>query len=317
MKLYKDSKIKTENNDDSESYLNRFYFEHRIFHFVPKDPGDPRISQIIQFPNEKSIQNSGTFQYIPVKSLVIPYGKIVIIITQAVNFFEGDKKNKLTFEIEEINEKFEIVRNCKSPLHLQSSSPTYILSDETKSKDSEKSNEDSDDYYNKTTITDDKFRYFNNDSRKENGVNQRSSPSLNKNSTSIDIKQESDQSESLEIKPISLPSINHLTNSIDSTKRPPYHFDQVSNNIQQDSFDNIYKDFSYFSNNNNSNNNNNNNNNDNNGDSNINNNNNNDNNNIDIDKYIYIYHIYHWYEYISLKFHFLKLHVHLMQHDNM
>eukprot|EP00833_Pecoramyces_ruminatium_P003878 jgi/Orpsp1_1/1177910/evm.model.c7180000063293.1 len=134
-----------ENENNSDSYLKRFYFDHRIFHFVPKEPGDPRVSQIIQFPNDKAVQKNGTFQYIPVKSLVIPYGKIVIIITQTVNFFEGDEKNKLTYEIEEINEKFEIIRNCKSPLHIQSSSPTYIISpnpSDVKSKNDEKINID-------------------------------------------------------------------------------------------------------------------------------------------------------------------------------
>jgi len=305
MKNYLDSKLKSsESENNSDSYLKRFYFDHRIFHFVPKDPGDPRVSQIIQFPDEKAVQESGTFQYIPVKSLVVPYGKIIIIITQTVNFFEGDDKNKLTYEIEEINDKFEIVKDCKSPLHVQASSPTYILSpnlNDIKSKIEEKihidnkndksiffqhdvndysdylpivnhisvskgpinkdnnlqrnnKNEklnmeymDNDDYYNKP-ITDDKFKYYN-DMGRGNNIIQRTSQSINKN-ISVEIKQEQNKSKSFQSKHVSLPSINHLTNSIESSKRYTYPFDPISDNIQQDNYDNGYKDFSFYPNNN-------------------------------------------------------------------
>ncbi|ORX48634.1 hypothetical protein BCR36DRAFT_292879, partial [Piromyces finnis] len=133
MKFYISTKAKVDDNENSsentsDSYLKRFYFDHRILHFVPTSPGDPRITQLVQFPDKNNSQKYGTFKCIPVKSLVIPYGKIILIMTQTVNFFEGGDKNKLAFEIEEINENFEIINNCKSPLHLQSSSPTYIIS---------------------------------------------------------------------------------------------------------------------------------------------------------------------------------------------
>ncbi|ORY73489.1 hypothetical protein LY90DRAFT_666578, partial [Neocallimastix californiae] len=277
MKNYLDSKLNNnESANNSDSNLQRFYFDHRIFHFVPKDPGNHRFSQMIQFPDEKAIQESGTFQYIPVKSLVVPYGKIIIIITQTVNFFEGDNKNKLTSEIERINDK--------SPFHVQSSTPIYILSsksDEIKSKNEEKihidnknskstsfqqdingysdylpivnnisvskgpinkdnnlqrnnkNNKqnieymDNNNYYKKSN-TDNKFRY-NNGIGNRNIIIQSSSQSINKN-ISLEDKQKPNKSKSFQSKHVSLPSINQLTNSLESNKHYTNSFDPISNN---------------------------------------------------------------------------------------
>ena len=51
---------------------------------------------------------------IPPGGSVIPYGKIVLVMTQTVNFFKGEVKDKLSYKIEEVDEKLEVINNCKS-----------------------------------------------------------------------------------------------------------------------------------------------------------------------------------------------------------
>jgi len=161
MIFYISPKTKTTDNENNpDSYLKRFYFDHRILHFTPKQPGNPRISQIVQFPGEKYSLQYGSFECIPVKSLVIPYGKIVLVMTQTVNFFKGEVKDKLSYKIEEVDEKLEVINNCKSPLHLQSSSPSYSIKIQS-----------SENEYYEDNKNDKSLFYPNNDSFSENNIN--------------------------------------------------------------------------------------------------------------------------------------------------